>query len=551
MKKIYFLLVAILVTNLSFAQGNEDFTNLAAGNSYSDGSFTGNNSITWTYTASRDAIENDGGLPVAGQMPALMLRRVSSNSALVSSTISGGIGDFSVKLYKQFTGGGDRQVELFVNGVSKGTSTGFDDYNEHVFSVTGINVGGDITIELKNISAKQVAIDDITWTAFAGAAMPAMSINSPSEGEVLNSGDVTVTYGISNFNVATAGMGDGHFHYELTGPTAIASTPVYSNTGSFDMNGLMPGDYTLFMDLRDDAHASLNPAVEATINFTVRAFTTVADIAALRAGTTGDGYELTGEALINYEQSFRHQKWIQDATAGILIDDNAGNITAGVRGDGLSGIKGVLGEYQGMLQFIPAMDATLVSPSTVTITPEEVTFADLNANPNDYEAELVKVVGVLLADTAGGDGNFANGNQYPMTQGSDNLDFRTNFYGVDYITTALPTTAQDIVGLIGERSSGYFFAARDLADFLTVNALENNAIKGFVMYPNPVNNGTLNITTLNNLDKNIQIFNILGKQVLATTITGTTVNVADLNAGIYLIRVEEAGSFTTRKLMIK
>ena len=69
MKNFYFLLVAILVTTFSFAQGDEDFTNLAAGGSnYSDGSFVGNNSVTWTYTQSRDAQENDGGLPNAGQM---------------------------------------------------------------------------------------------------------------------------------------------------------------------------------------------------------------------------------------------------------------------------------------------------------------------------------------------------------------------------------------------------------------------------------------------------------------------------------------------------
>ena len=397
-----------------------------------------------------------------------------------------------------------------------------------------------------------------TYTPPTGNDPASLVIASPSEGSTEADGDVTVTYAINNFVVApTDGTGDGHFHYMLTGPTAIASTPVFANTGSLDLAGLMPGAYTLFMDLRDDAHASLTPAVEATVNFTVQSYTQVADIAALRAGTVGDAYELTGEALINYEQSFRHQKWIQDATAGILIDDSPGNITAGVRGDGLSGIKGTLGEYQGMLQFNPVADATLVSPSTVTVTPEEVTFADLIANPNDYEAELVKVIDVILADydDAGAgtaDGTFQNGKQYPMTQGSDMLDFRTNFYGVDYTGTAFPTIAQDIVGLIGERSSGYFLSARDLADIMNTTAtVSENTIDGFSMYPNPVSNGVFTIDTAQNLEKNIAIFSILGKQVINTTITGNTVNVAHLNAGIYLVKVIEAGNTVTRKLVIK
>ncbi|MDV3051094.1 MAG: hypothetical protein RMY90_10775, partial [Planktomarina sp.] len=145
-------------------QGLEDFTNSNATNSYSDGNFVGNSSVTWSYIHSRNANgdANSSGI----SLPGLMLRRSSSNSKITSSTISGGLSDFSIKLYKGFTGSGNRQVELFVNGVSKGTSTPFDDFNEHIFSVTGINVSGDVVIELVNITSKQVIIDDISWTGY-------------------------------------------------------------------------------------------------------------------------------------------------------------------------------------------------------------------------------------------------------------------------------------------------------------------------------------------------------------------------------------------------
>ncbi len=142
----------------------EDFENSTAGSSYGDGSFVGVNGITWSYVASRD---DNGDANASGIVaPAIMLRRASDNSAISSSTISGGISSFSVKLYKGFTGGGDRQVELFINGISYGTSTAFDDFNEHVFTVNNINVAGDFTIEVRNITSKQVIIDDITWTTY-------------------------------------------------------------------------------------------------------------------------------------------------------------------------------------------------------------------------------------------------------------------------------------------------------------------------------------------------------------------------------------------------
>ena len=165
MKKNYILtlILTLLISGFSFGQGLEDFANSEANSSYSDNNFVGNSGITWSYIASRDANNDSNSSGIS--LPALMLRRVSSGSKITSSTISGGIVNFSVKLYKGFTGAGNRQVELFVNGVSQGTSTPFDNNEEQVFSVPNINITGDIIIEIVNITSKQVIIDDITWTA--------------------------------------------------------------------------------------------------------------------------------------------------------------------------------------------------------------------------------------------------------------------------------------------------------------------------------------------------------------------------------------------------
>ena len=169
MKKnyIFTLLLVFYFSNLSFGQGSEVFTNSTATNSYADGSFVGEGDITWTFVKSRQASGNFNDTDITSMdLPALMLRRASDDSKITSNTISGGLADFSVKMYKGFTGDGNRQVELFVNGESKGTSEVFDDYTEHVFAVTGVNIAGDVVIELKNTTEKQVIIDEITWTAY-------------------------------------------------------------------------------------------------------------------------------------------------------------------------------------------------------------------------------------------------------------------------------------------------------------------------------------------------------------------------------------------------
>ena len=165
MKHFYFLLFTFFTFNLTHGQGLEDFTNSNATSSYSDSAFEGNNGITWSYIASR---KGDDGINEQGiELPALLLRRASSGSKITSSAIPGGISNFSVNLYKGYTGGGDRQVELFINGVSKGTSTPFDDFSEYTFSVDNINISGNIVIEIVNTTPKQIIIDNISWTGFS------------------------------------------------------------------------------------------------------------------------------------------------------------------------------------------------------------------------------------------------------------------------------------------------------------------------------------------------------------------------------------------------
>jgi hypothetical protein len=76
-------------------------------------------------------------------------------------------------------------------------------------------------------------------------------------------------------------------------------------------------------------------------------------------------------------------------------------------------------------------------------------------------------------------------------------------------------------------------------------------IEGFKLYPNPVTNGKVYIKTKENAPKKIMIFNVLGTQVLETTILGPELNLGDFDAGIYVIRVFENEKVTTRKLIIK
>lgn len=75
-------------------------------------------------------------------------------------------------------------------------------------------------------------------------------------------------------------------------------------------------------------------------------------------------------------------------------------------------------------------------------------------------------------------------------------------------------------------------------------------IEGLTIYPNPVNSGKIYITTKSSLDKKVEIFNVLGKKVLETVITSKEVNVSNLAAGVYIIKIKESDATATRKLII-
>lgn len=81
--------------------------------------------------------------------------------------------------------------------------------------------------------------------------------------------------------------------------------------------------------------------------------------------------------------------------------------------------------------------------------------------------------------------------------------------------------------------------------------VQDNTIEGLNFYPNPVTNGKIYISSKSNDDKQITIFDVLGKKVLQTILTSKELNVASLSPGVYFIKIEEGESSATRKLIIR
>jgi hypothetical protein len=80
---------------------------------------------------------------------------------------------------------------------------------------------------------------------------------------------------------------------------------------------------------------------------------------------------------------------------------------------------------------------------------------------------------------------------------------------------------------------------------------ETSVIEGLNLYPNPVSNGKVYILTKNDLEKEVVIFDVLGKKVLQTMVSSRELNISNLTPGVYIIKITENNSSATRKLIVR
>jgi Secretion system C-terminal sorting domain len=78
------------------------------------------------------------------------------------------------------------------------------------------------------------------------------------------------------------------------------------------------------------------------------------------------------------------------------------------------------------------------------------------------------------------------------------------------------------------------------------------SIDGLNFYPNPVSNGKIYITSKSAADKEVTIFDVLGKKVLQVSLSNAKeLNIASVSPGIYIIKFREGEATETRKLIVK
>lgn len=578
MKKIYFLFT-LLITALSFGQATDlYFSMYAEGSSnnkfyeiyngtgatvdladysvqlYANGATTATNTLTFPAMT----------MLVSGDV--YVVYNSSSNASIISA------GDISSSTCNY---NGDDALALLKMGVVIDVigEIGNDPGSSwNVGSTTGGTVNHTLVRKSSICDPNPIALssfgtDDATseWIVYASDAewgqigthigcssTPSLSISSPSNATLYNplTTSVDVAFTVSNFTVAN-GSGDGYIKYTVNGGTAIDKF----DTTDITIPVTQGQSYTVELELVDNAGASLSTPVITNVVFSVDILYVMSDIASLRADVITNGvgryYQINSTPTITYKRTTRNQKYIQDGSAAIVIDDNAGLITVGNDGDGLSGLVGQSFDFNGLLEFVPVQDATVVAG--ITVTPQVVTIADVLATPEDYESELLQINSVTFDAT---NTTFVANTNVPVTSPTTTT-FRPIFAEADYIGQNIPTSATNIICFAGQSTPAnvpttneVYFVSRTLAE-LNLSTKSFNAIDGLTMYPNPLSGNTLHFSSTANNTMTVQIFDILGKEVAKGNVVNNTFNTGNLNAGIYIVKVTEEGKTATRKLVVK
>lgn len=225
---------------------------------------------------------------------------------------------------------------------------------------------------------------------------------------------------------------------------------------------------------------------------------------------------------------------------------------------GISSVTNGAGSNGSTIEFTFPADA-LSAGQSIFVATESTEFTNFFGFAPDYITGVVGINGDdaielyengVIIDTFGDVNADGSGTAWDYLDG---WAYRVSNTGPDGTTFVLANwTFSGINQLEGATTNAACTVPYPLGTYVnTLSTTNFNAIDGLVMYPNPVTGNNLYFTSTNNGEMNVQIFDILGKEVVKANVVNNQVNVSGLNAGIYIVKVTEAGKTATRKLVVK
>jgi len=327
-----------------------------------------------------------------------------------------------------------------VAGVTNGT---MDHTLVRKSTVTSGNTDWSTSAGTTTDNSEWIVLDEDTWTYLGShphpeleTNNPVISITSPTDGATLYSSDVTVSFTVSNFTVAT-GSGDGHIHYSLDG----GSTVMQYTVDDIELTSLSVSAYSFIIWLVDNNHTNLDPYVADTVAFTIEEesddITLIYDI---QSGSIPDSTPVTIRGIVTAGTGETPDAsglsiYIQDGQgqySGINVYAPSDTVS---RGDSIE-VSGRYVEYYGKTEIENVSSVTILGTGVSLPNPEILTLDQADWEP--WEGVLIQVQSVTVSDDDAGYG------EWDVSDGTNTFRI-DNSYSDHYTYTPV---VNDLIGYI-------------------------------------------------------------------------------------------------------
>lgn len=222
---------------------------------------------------------------------------------------------------------------------------------------------------------------------------------------------------------------------------------------------------------------------------------------------------------------------------------------------GISSVTNGAGTNGSTIEFTFPADA-LTAGQSIFVATEATEFTNFFGFAPDYTTGVVGINGDdaielyengVIIDTFGDVNMDGSGTPWDYLDG---WAYRVSNTGPDGTSFIIANwTFSGINQLEGATTNAACAVPYPLGTYLTSSSFDN--INGLTMYPNPLKGNTLFLTSTANAAMSVQIFDLLGKEVLKSDVINNAVNVSKLNSGVYVVKITEEGKTATRKLIIQ
>ncbi len=439
----------------------------------------------------------------------------------------------------------DNNLEVIYDGVTVSSSS------TKSFGTISIINGANLTLSATPVITNILV--DATSTLTTPTTASSAFITIPSGGSVVINGTVKVPKltGFVSSNVGTSNDSFGAIQFIGAENLTLGANSIveYVRTATGAQNITARTDYK-------------NLILSGSTPKNINGPTTVSGIFTVNQAALTNPVTLTGNVTVNGSLSLILGK----------IATGANTLTIGSSGS-ISGASQTTGWIDGNLKKLTASnaspsynyaigDASNFTPLTLTFSGNTSVSGGLTAKINIADHPQIATSGIdgaksvnkswtLTNDGLTGFGTYAAAFTYTnadIDAGSIPANYKIRLYnGTAWSSSTVSGTPTDTGAIAtGITSFGDFVIGE--IDILSVKDIES---KTFTLYPNPVNDGLLHISSNDSAEKTLEIYDLVGKKVFSSKNVSDNIDIKSLKKGVYLARIKTDKQSTVQKIVIK